>query len=89
MTTNKVQEALTSHRITVLGVTIAVLSTIIGILVGLQIGKGNVEERAQSAVALYAEASYRACKLQEIAMNGYNSQAARRSCDYLKLPLKQ
>jgi len=72
---------LTQERLVGMMFIIAVLSMLLGGLVGYL--AGSYVARQNSDVQQYAKLVYNTCKEQEKVLNGHNSQAARRSCEYL------
>lgn len=78
-----VQQAVTQGRVYSLFLAISLLCLILGGAVGFGLGLASSSSTRESARQEYSKMMYDVCKKQENALNGYNSQQSRRSCQYL------
>ena len=81
---SSLSDAITIHRVSVLIIFVAILSVVVGVFTGIFIGRKMEDIRVKDAVAIYAQNSYNACKQQQNAVNGYNTNKSWRDCQYLK-----
>ena len=85
--TGQASEALAGSRINILLVVIGVFASITAATLGYVVGSSTQENVRQEAIISYADQMYKICFARERELESYNSQRARRSCEYLTASL--
>lgn len=86
--TQQATAQLSQNRINALlagiGMFAAVAAFVVGYAVGHNVSEKEIENARALAVSTYQQQAYKVCFAKERELESFNSQRARRSCEYLK-----
>lgn len=81
-------EVLANSRVNILLVLVGVAFSVSSFLLGVSVGRDMQQTDIKREKQILASQLYTVCFLRERELESYNSQRARRSCEYLKEAVK-